>query len=172
LLDGVIVGGAVVVFVAAFLPWWGGSEDLVGPIPSVHGWSEGATAWVGTLLLFGAGVMVALRRTGVFRPSDSGRWAALVLALSAVGFVLLLLRWLSMGRSAGMGVDVGPMSGVHLALIAGAVELAAAAVKFGMFFERRPTGYSLAAARSGDIPEHWRRPPAERATRRRGSAHD
>jgi hypothetical protein len=140
LLDGVIVGGAVVAFVAAFLPWWGGSEDLIGPIPPVHGWSEGATAWVGTVLLFGAGVMVTLRRTGVFRPSGSVRWAALVVAVSAVGFVLVLLRWLSMSRSAGMGVDVGPLSGVHLALIAGAAELAAAAVKLGMFFERRPDG--------------------------------
>ena len=140
LLDGVIVGGAVVAVVAAFLPWWGGSEDLIGPIPSVHGWAEGATAWVGALLLFGAGAMVALRRIGVFRRADSGRWAALVVALSAVGFVLVLLRWMTMSRSASMGVDVGPLSGVHLALIAGAAELTAAVVKLGMFSERRPRG--------------------------------
>ena len=127
---------------------------LIGPIPSVRGWSEGATAWVGTLLLVGAGIVVVLSRIGVFRLSVPRRGPALVAAASAVGFVLVLLRWLSLSRHSGLGVDVGPMSGVHIALIAGAVEFAAAAVKLGLVAELLPGRMFQGRRALGDIPAH------------------
>ncbi len=142
LLDAAIVGGAVTAFIAAFLPWWGGAEDLVGPV-SVRGWSAGSTAWAGTVLLVAAGgLLLLLRRMGLFSPSAMGRASLLILIVSASGLLLLLLRWLSMTRQ-GPGLYVGPESGIHVALIAGVVQVAAAAAEFGT------TGALTLRSRSG-----------------------
>ena len=52
-LDWVIVAGAVIAFIAAFLPWYGAT---VGPFSaSVSGWSAGFSAWAGALLLTASG---------------------------------------------------------------------------------------------------------------------
>jgi len=44
-LDRAIAGGAGVVFIAGFLPWWGYSGPLSVYSTSVDGWSAGFTAW-------------------------------------------------------------------------------------------------------------------------------
>jgi hypothetical protein len=52
----------------------------------------------------------------------------LVAAVSALGLLLVFVRWLSLRRHSGNGLDYGAKYGIYLALIAGIVEVAAAAV--------------------------------------------
>jgi hypothetical protein len=127
--DRVIVGGAVVVFVSAFLPWWGYSGPLAIYSASVMGWSAGFTAWAGIVLLVAAGAYVVLLRSEVKLPNANVGRAVLVAGAAVIGFVLVLLRWLTMPRvSAGLAGSIGPRYGLWLAVLAGLVETAAAVV--------------------------------------------
>lgn len=122
-LDRVIVGGAAVAFIAAFLPWYGVSVAGLGI--TVSGWSAGFTAWAGTLLLTAAGVFLALRRSGASVPSVGGAGPSVVVAgVAGVGLLLVIIRWISFPRY--HGFDVGARYGIYVALIAGIAEVAAA----------------------------------------------
>jgi hypothetical protein len=123
--DRVVIGGAGVAFVAGFLPWWGGAIDLIGEVSS-SGWSAGFTAWAGTLLLATAGVLVVLRRAGVSLPMPVVSPSMLIVAVSAIGLLLVVIRWLNLPRHHGIGFVVGAKYGIYVALIAGVVEVAAA----------------------------------------------
>lgn len=136
-LDLAIVGGAGVAFVAGFLPWWGGAIDLVGSV-SVSGWSAGFAAWAGTLLLTAAGVLLVLRRAPVSWPPIAVGPSTLVACVSAVGLLLVFVRWLTLHRQFGFGVELGARYGVYIALIAGVVEVAAAVVEIGTSGEWAP----------------------------------
>jgi hypothetical protein len=126
-LDRAIVGGAAVVFIAALLPWYGYNGPLHIYSASVNGWGAGFTAWAGVLLLTLAGVYVALRRSDVSLPDAPIGPSVLVAAAAALGLVLVVLRWLTLPRvSAGVAGDIGPKYGIWIAMIAGAVEVAAA----------------------------------------------
>ncbi|MGH9299085.1 MAG: hypothetical protein ACRDZT_04160 [Acidimicrobiales bacterium] len=130
-LDRLIAGGAGVVFIAAFLPWWGYSGPLgLAYSASVDGWSAGFTAWAGTLLLFGAGVYVVLRRSGTSMPSTPVGPSVLVAGVAGLGLLLVVVRWLTLpsvhGGAAG---SIGAKYGIWLAIIAGVVEVAAAVVE-------------------------------------------
>lgn len=121
-LDRVIVGGAAVAFVAAFLPWYGVSFSGLGI--TVSGWSAGFPAWAGSLLLTAAGVVLVLRRSGTtFNFGNIGP-AVLVAGLAAVGLLLVIIRWISFPRY--RGLDVGARYGIYVALIAGIAEVTAA----------------------------------------------
>jgi hypothetical protein len=122
-LDRVIVGGAAVALIAAFLPWYGVS---VGPFSaSVSGWSAGFSAWAGALLLTIAGALLVLRRSGASLPSFAGAGPSVVVALvAAVGLLLVIIRWASFPRV--NGYDVGARYGIYVALVAGLAEVTAA----------------------------------------------
>jgi hypothetical protein len=121
--DRVIVGGAGVAFIAGFLPWWE-AAGLGGW--SRSGWSAGFTAWAGTLLLATAGVLLVLRRAGVSWPTTVVGPSNLVAGVSAMGLLLVFIRWLSLPRFRGIGFVEGARYGIYVALIAGAAEVAAA----------------------------------------------
>lgn len=129
-LDRAIVGGAAIVLIALFLPWWG--ADVGGFGFSVDGWSAGFTAWAGGLLLGTAGVLLVLRRSGAALNFGNVGPALLVAAVAALGLLLVIIRWSSLPRY--RGVDVGARYGIYIALLAGIVEAAAA------FMELRASG--------------------------------
>jgi len=124
--DRVIVGGAGVAFIAGFLPWWAGL-GLGGW--SRSGWSAGFTAWAGTILLTTAGVLVVLRRSGVSWPMTVVGPPKLIAGVSVMGLLLVFMRWLSLPRVRSVGFVEEVRYGIYVALIAGVVEVAAAAAE-------------------------------------------
>ncbi|HEY3543073.1 MAG TPA: hypothetical protein VGK79_11075 [Gaiellaceae bacterium] len=142
-LDRLIAGGAAVVFVSAFLPWWGyhGPLDLYSA--SVSGWSAGFTAWAGALLLTLAGVYLVLRRSGANLPALPVAPTVLVAGLAALGLLLVIVRWLTLPKvQGGAAGSIGARYGIWFAIIAGAIELAAA----------------IAAMRASGEPLPWAQP--------------
>ena len=138
-LDRAIVVGAVVAFIAAFLPWYGAT---VGPFDaSVSGWSAGFSAWAGALLLTAAGALVVLRRSGA-RMSSVGTVgpAAFVVLIAGLGLLLVVIRWLSFPtyHAAGFTANVGARYGIYIALIAGIGEVTAAVMEMRSSGEPAP----------------------------------
>lgn len=137
-LDRVIAGGATVVFVASFMPWYGVS---VGPFSaSVSGWSAGFTAWAGALLLTLAGVLLVLRRSGATLPSLQVGPSVLVAGIAGLGLLLVIIRWVSLPRYhvSDLSYDAGARYGLYLALIAGIAEVAAAVMAMRASGESMP----------------------------------
>lgn len=122
--DRAIVGGALVAFIAGFLPWWGVSSGPFGV--SVSGWSAGFTAWAGTLLLTLVGVYLLLLRSEAPLPKAPVGSAVIVAGVAALGLLLVIIRWLTLPDYQGIGV--GARYGIFIALIAGVIETAAAVV--------------------------------------------
>lgn len=149
-LDRVIVGGAAVTLISTFLPWYGVS--VLGFSVSVNGWSAGASAWAGALLLTAAGVLLLLRRMGRTVPAVGGvDPSVLVAGVSALGLLLVIVRWLSLPSyhgSGGVGLDYsyGARYGLYVALIAGIAIVAAAVMEMRASGEQLPWAKSHAAA--------------------------
>jgi len=132
-LDWAVVGGAGVAFIAGFLPWYGYSR-IYGA--SISGWSSGFTAWAGTLLLTLAGVYLFLRRSDVALPALPVGPAVVVAGVSAIGLLLVIIRWLTFPTYPGIGL--GTKFGIYLALIAGIVEVGGAVIQFRASGEELP----------------------------------
>jgi len=135
-LDRVIAGGAAIVFIALFLPWWG--IDVEGFSYSVDGWSAGFSAWAGGLLLTIAGVLVVLRRSGANVSVGNLGPSLLVVGIAALGLLLVIIRWASLPRYRGFGV--GAKYGLYIALIAGIAEVVAAVMAMRTSGEPLPWG--------------------------------
>jgi hypothetical protein len=148
-LDRVIVGGAAVAFIAAFLPWYGVSFEGLGV--TVSGWSAGFSAWAGALLLTAAGVLLVLLRSGA-RVNLGNLGPSVVVALiAAVGLLLVVIRWVSFPRY--HGLDVGARYGIYIALIAGIAEVVAAVRAM------RASGEQVPWAQSRQAPAEPATPP-------------
>jgi hypothetical protein len=144
--DRMVAGGAAVVFIAGFLPWWGYKGPLSLYNASVSGWSAGFTAWAGTLLLTLAGIYVVLRRSGVSLPSPYVGPSVLVAGVAALGLLLVVIRWLTLPSvSAGLAGSIGARYGIWIAIIAGAVEVAGAVIAFRASGEALPWASSESA---------------------------
>src|SRR5260221_7147962 len=117
--DQAIIGGAGLVFISGFLPWWGYSGPLALYGGSIDGWSAGFTAWAGTLLLTLAGVYLFLRRAEVQLPTLPVGPSVLVAGLSALGLLLVVLRWLTLPSVlSGLAGSIGARSGILPPLLA------------------------------------------------------
>jgi hypothetical protein len=136
-LDRAIAGGALVAFIAGFLPWWGYSGPISVYSASVSGWSAGFTAWAGTLLLTLAGVYLVLRRSGVSMPDLPVGPSVLVAGVAALGLLLIIIRWLTLPSVHGLGGSIGSKYGIWVAILAGIVELG------GAVLEMRASGEPL-----------------------------
>ena len=130
-LDRGIVGGAAVVFISGFLPWWGYKGPLTVYGGSVKGFSTGFTGWAGILLLFLAGLYLFLRRMEVSLPDLPVGPAVTVAGLAAVGLLLVIIRWLTLPSvPAALRGSIGTKWGLYVALLAGIAETACAIAEF------------------------------------------
>ena len=147
-LDRVIAGGAAVVFIALFLPWWG-----VGVFGyTVDGWAAGFTAWAGGLLLTAAGVILVLRRSGAGFGLPNVGPALLVAGVAALGLLLVIIRWVSLPRY--HGIDAGARYGLYIGLVAGIVVTVAA------ILDMRASGEAMPWAQAQQKAEEPARPDA------------
>jgi hypothetical protein len=138
-LDRAIAGGAGVVFISGFLPWWGYTGPLNVYSASVSGWSAGFSAWAGTLLLTLAGVYAVLRRSEVSLRSLPVGPAVLVAGVAALGLLLVIIRWLTLPSvPGGLAGSFGARYGIWIALIAGVVETGAAIAELRASGEQLP----------------------------------
>jgi hypothetical protein len=138
-LDRGIVGGAAVVFISGFLPWYGYSGPLSVYSASVSGFGSGFTGWAGILLLFVAGAYLFLRRMEVAMPDLPVGPAVAVAGVAALGLLLVIIRWLSFPSvHAGLAGSIGSKYGVWVALIAGIVEVGCAVVELRASGEQLP----------------------------------
>ncbi len=130
-LDRVVVVTSVIALVSMFLPWYGGS--VLGFSASVNGFGSGY-GWFGSLLIVLAGGYLAMVRSGSPMPTMAMGPGVLVLGLSAIGTLLVIIRWVTLpsggGGVAGAGFSYGPRIGIYLALIAGLVQ---AVISFRLF---------------------------------------
>lgn len=134
--QGVIIAGAVV-FVAGFLPWFGG---LGG---AIIGWSAGFTGFMSILLCLLAAVFVGLRAAQVGMPKLPAGPALVALGLAGLGLLLMVIRFATLPRGSGFGLSYGPRFGLFLALIAAIAEVAFAFLAF------RSSGETLPSSRPG-----------------------
>lgn len=103
-------GGGIVAFIASILPWYSFDFgfDLPGVDTSVSAWGAGFAAWFGCLLALAAGVLVALKAMGVFEAKAGGmETEQLAMILAGLGFILIVLRWLTQTSGASFGLFLG-----------------------------------------------------------------
>ena len=128
-LDWGVLGGGAVAFIALFLPWYGVSG--AGFSDSVSGWST-SDGWLGGLLLVAAAVWFLLWRARTALPKTPVTPLAATTGVAALGLLVVIIRWVSLPRGGGgilgKSFSYGPRAGIWIALIAGIVELACAAI--------------------------------------------
>lgn len=95
-LDWVVVAAGVLAYACAFLPWYTltASVPILGISQStnVNAWNAGFGAWFSVLLLVvAAGVVLASTVGGRLRRPTSR--SMITLALSALAFITIVLRW-------------------------------------------------------------------------------
>jgi hypothetical protein len=111
----------LIALIGLFLPWFSISTPLGSE--SWDGFSAG-WGWLGALLIVAAAVYIVLLRSGSQMPKFSYGPGVIVLGLSALGALIVILRWLTIGHGSGTyaGESWGPSFGLYLVLIAGIVQ--------------------------------------------------
>jgi len=133
-----VIGAGAVSFIALFLPWYGVS--YLGFSASVSGFSTGY-GWLAGLLVVAGAVWFFLHRAEVGLPNLPASPLVVTIAASGLGFLLILLRWVTLPRgSFGIGhqVSYGGRFGIWIAILAAAVELGSAVVLFRQSGEAVP----------------------------------
>ncbi|MGD0690897.1 MAG: DUF5336 domain-containing protein [Acidimicrobiales bacterium] len=113
--DRIVAGMGVLTFICLFLPWYGGGVGIFSG--SVNGWGT-SWAWIGALLIVGAAAYLVALRSGSNLPKNSYGPGVTVLGLSAIGTILVILRWITIPK----GFGYGPEYGMYITIIAGAVQ--------------------------------------------------
>jgi len=130
--DRVVIGAAAIALIALFLPWYGASAGAFSA--SVSGWST-SYGWLGGLLIVAAGVLVLAHRSG----ADTSRLrltpAVLVLGSSALGTLIVLIRWVTLpsghyGLAGATTFSYGPRVGIILTIVVGLVQVVTALMMF------------------------------------------
>jgi hypothetical protein len=95
-LDWVVVGASLLAYISSYLPWYRASVSVLGidRSASVNAWNAGYGAWLSVLLLVVAGVVILASTLGG-RLSLLRSRPLITLALSALAFVTIVLRWVT-----------------------------------------------------------------------------
>ena len=106
----IAAGGGILAFIASILPWYSFDFgfDVPGVDTSVSAWGAGFFAWSGCLLALAAGALIALKAMDVFEAKVGGmETEQFAMVLAAVGFVFVLLRWLTETSFTSFGLYLG-----------------------------------------------------------------
>jgi hypothetical protein len=119
--DKVISVTALITLIGLFLPWYGVSSPFGSA--SSDGFSSGYGI-LGALLIIAAGVYLVFLRSGSNMPKTSYGPGVLVLGASALGAVIVILKWVTLPRGSGAyaAYSYGPRFGIFIVLIAGVVQ--------------------------------------------------
>lgn len=136
-VDWAVLATGVISLIALFLPWWGVSFG--GFSASVSGWST-SYGWLGGLLVVVAAGWYILGRGGVSLPDLPLARITASLGVTVLGFVIILLRWLTLPRGGYLGhtFNYGGRVGIWIAAIAGAVQIGVLVVVFRQSGEQLP----------------------------------
>jgi hypothetical protein len=119
--DRIVAGASVVALICLFLPWYGVSAGPLGSESSIgFGTSWG---WLGSILIIVAGAYVVALRSGSNVPKISYGPGVTVLGLSLIGTIIVILRWVTIPKGSFAGYSYGPMYGMYLTILAGAVQV-------------------------------------------------
>jgi hypothetical protein len=118
--DRIVVGAGLLALICMFLPWYGFSGLLGGA--SYSGFSSG-WGWIGALLIVAAAVYLAMLRSGSNLPKTSYGPGVTVLGLSAIGTIIVILRWVTVPKAGFDGYGYGPKFGMYLTILAGVVQV-------------------------------------------------
>ena len=136
--DWAVIGAGVVGFIASFLPWYTISFDIPGLVSvseSASGWHS-FLSWFSMLLLLAAAGLVLAREAGtqINLPVPT---AVATLALSALAFLLILLRWVTL--DSGVGAGFGLYLGLICSVVAGVASFLTFRAAGGNFSQLRQT---------------------------------
>ena len=120
----VVVGGALLIFIDSFLPWYkvslkGNEAFAGGASASTNGWGSGIGAWFPILLLVAVGVVVVLAAMGNIKWSPLMTYT-IAAGASVVSFVIIVLRWLTYPSPNALEkayVNAGAGFGTYIALV-------------------------------------------------------
>ncbi len=153
-LDWAVIGAGLLAYVSSLLPWYvfTASVPFLGITRSAdaNAWNAGVGAWLSVLLLVAAAGLVLVGTLGGWLRRVASR-SLITLALSALAFVTIVLRWATfpdanggLGRAGELGnFDLGNVSlsgaftvssgagyGLYLGLVAAVVAAVASVVRF------------------------------------------
>ena len=106
----IAVGGGLAALVASILPWYSFDFgfDVPGVDTSVSAWGSGFFAWSGCLLALAAGVLIGLKAMGINEVKvGSLATEQFAMILAGLGFIFVLLRWLTETSFTSFGLYLG-----------------------------------------------------------------
>jgi hypothetical protein len=118
--DRIVVGMGVLTLICLFLPWYGFSGGIYSE--SVSGFST-SYGWLGAILIIIAAGYLAALRSGSNVPKISYGPGVTVLGLSAIGTIIVILRWITIPKGGFAGYSYGPEYGMYLTILAGVVQV-------------------------------------------------
>jgi len=136
-IDKVLGGAAVLALIALFLPWY---SVTVGPFSASTSGFGTSWGWLGDLLIIAAGVYLVLQRSGVDLSKMPAPPSVIILGASALGTLIVILRWVTVPSYHGLGHDVsyGPSAGMYIAIICGVAEVVCAVMTFRSSGDKLP----------------------------------
>lgn len=130
-MDWGVIGAGAIAFVALFLPWYGFSSGISGDSfsGSVSGWGT-SYGWLGALLIIASGAYLFLQRSKFDLSKISFGPGVVILGASAVGTLIVALRWITLpsgnGSAGAASYSYGAGSGIILTLIVGLIQVGCA----------------------------------------------
>jgi len=102
----IAAGGGILAFISSLLPWY--KISFFGESASVNAWSTGLLAWGGCVLALAAGALVALKAMDVYEAkAGSLGTEQLAMILAGIGFLFVVLRWLTETSFVSFGLFLG-----------------------------------------------------------------
>jgi hypothetical protein len=125
--------GGVVLIVDLFLSWYSVDFGIVSA--TANAFDAGFLAWGGSLIAVAGAVVLLLKAVGT-KDVSAGQFKTeqLAVLLGAIGFVLILLRWLTETTAVSFGLFLGLV--------------AAAVVTYGAFMAMKDAGLKMPGMRS------------------------
>jgi hypothetical protein len=153
-----IFGAGFLCFIALFLDWR--TASYAGYSAGQSGWGSGFGV-IGYLLLLAAAIWWFLVKAEVKMPELPWSPLAITVAAAGAGWLIVILRWITMPRLPRIlrhaGLDYGAGAGLWMAAILGFIEVACAVMLFRKSGESLPWQTSSASASPPAAPNP---PPA------------